>query len=179
MARSPDPRTLATAELTYAEHGATRGALPPGYRHVVRRARLGEGEGTFHRAVDALFTWRMHAGAGLTAVVAPAEAAVGELVVMRLGPPGFGPVVPCRVVWVEKGPRRAGLAYGTLPGHPASGEEAFVVEWAQDDAVYAQIRAFSRFVAPWARLGGPITRCIQDLATYRFIRALRRLAVTR
>jgi uncharacterized protein (UPF0548 family) len=31
--------------------------------------------------------------------------------------------VPCRVVYVVDEPRRAGFAYGTLPGHPEIGGE--------------------------------------------------------
>jgi uncharacterized protein (UPF0548 family) len=165
-----------SAELTYPEHGATRGDLPAGYRHVLRRARIGNGEATFERACQALLTWRMHRRAGLTVLVGP-EVAVGAVVVMRLGPPLLGSTVACRVVWVESQPRRRGFAYGTLPGHPASGEEAFLVEWADDDAVIVTVRAFSRFVAPWARLAGPIARGVQDIATDRFVGALRRLAV--
>jgi uncharacterized protein (UPF0548 family) len=36
----------------------------------------------------------------------------------------LGPIrVPCRVVYVLDEPERRGFAYGTLPGHPESGEE--------------------------------------------------------
>lgn len=162
---------------TYAEQGATRGdgPLPAGYRHVVRRERLGHGEATFRRAVDALFGWRMHRGAGLAVVTAPPAPAVGEVVVTRLGPPILGVTVPCRIVYVIDEPRRQGFGYGTLPGHPARGEEAFVVEWADDDTVYFVIRAFSRPATLLARLGGPVTRLVQDIATNRYVRALRRL----
>jgi uncharacterized protein (UPF0548 family) len=38
-------------------------------------------------------------------------------------------------------PGRRGFAYGTLPGRPETGEEAFVVEKTNDD-VYLVIRAF-------------------------------------
>lgn len=164
-------------ELTYREQGATRDKdLPAGYRHVGRRERLGDGEATFTRAVEALFGWGMHQGAGLTVLSAPPRAAVGEVVVTRLGPPILGPNAPCRVVYVVDEPRRRGFGYGTLPGHPASGEEAFLVEWAEDDGVYLIIRAFSRPATISARLGGPIARRIQDIVTDRYVRALRRLA---
>lgn len=163
--------------LTYRQQGATRdGDLPAGYRHVVRRERLGEGAATFDRAVEALFEWRMHRGAGLAVLAAPPRPAVGEVVVTRLGPPVLGPVAPCRIVYVIEEPRRRGFAYGTLPGHPASGEEAFLVEWAEDDAVYLVIRAFSRPATITARVGGPVARRIQDIVTDRYVRSLRRLA---
>jgi uncharacterized protein (UPF0548 family) len=172
----PDAAASAAAELTYPEPGATRGSgeLPAGYRHVVRHQRLGAGKHTFERAVEALFTWRMHRGAGLTALVAP-RPAVGEVVVMRLGPWPAGAIAPCRIVYVEDEPRRRGFGYGTLPGHPAVGEESFVVDWADDDGVYLTIRAFSRFVMPWAMLG-PAVRWGQNFVTDRFVSSLRRLS---
>jgi uncharacterized protein (UPF0548 family) len=162
-------------ELTYPEHGATRGDLPAGYRHVVRRVRIGSGAATFKRAADALFGWRMHRGAGMTLLAAP-QVAVGAEVVTRLGPPVLGPKAPCRIVWVDNGARRQGFAYGTLPGHPESGEEAFLVEWANDDSVVFTILAFSRHAALWARLAGPIVRLGQNFVTERYVKALRRLA---
>jgi uncharacterized protein (UPF0548 family) len=163
---------------TYAETGATRGdgPLPAGYRHLDRRERLGAGEATFTRAVDALFGWRMHRGAGLAVLAAPPAPAVGEVVVTRLGPPVLGQRIPCRIVYVVDEPRRRGFGYGTLPGHPARGEEAFVVEWADNDDVYLVIRAFSRPATLLARLGGPVTGWVQNIATERYVRALRRLA---
>ncbi|GAA4732513.1 hypothetical protein GCM10023350_14890 [Nocardioides endophyticus] len=43
---------------------------------------------------------------------------------------GLGPLalrIPCRVVYVVDEPERAGFAYGTLPGHPETGEELFLL----------------------------------------------------
>jgi hypothetical protein len=51
---------------------------------------------------------------------------------------------PCRVVYVIDEPRRRGFAYGTLPGHPESGEEAFVLEQRDDGTIASNIIAFSR-----------------------------------
>lgn len=173
-----DAAALAGAELTYAEPGATRrdDGLPAGYRHVRRRERLGAGSATFTRAVDALFGWHMHRGAGLAVLSAPPSPVVGGIVVTRLGPPVLGPVVPCRIVYVVDEPRQRGFGYGTLPGHPATGEEAFLVEWADDDEVFFVIRAFSRPASILARLGGPVARRIQDIVTGQYVSSLRRLA---
>lgn len=172
-------RPVTYGELTYREHGATRDRdLPAGYRHVLRRARLGDGATSFERASEALFGWHVHRGAGLAVLAAPPRPAVGEVVVTRLGPPVLGPIAPCRIVYVVDEPRRRGFAYGTLPGHPASGEEAFLVEWAEDDGVYLNIRAFSRPATITARLGGPVARRIQDIVTDRYVRSLRRLTQT-
>jgi uncharacterized protein (UPF0548 family) len=164
-------------ELTYPEQGATRdGELPAGYRHVQRRERLGDGEATFVRAAEALFGWQMHRGAGLAIINAPQRPEVGKVVVTRFGPPVLGPIAPCRIVYVVDEPRRRGYAYGTLPGHPESGEEAFIVEWASDDGVYLIIRAFSRPATLLAKLGGPLEILVQKIVTDRYVQALRRLA---
>jgi uncharacterized protein (UPF0548 family) len=54
----------------------------------------------------------------------------------------------CRIVSVvdEEGSGACfGFAYGTLPGHIASGEERFLVEWdAADDSVWYDLSSFSR-----------------------------------
>ena len=60
---------------------------------------------------------------------------------------------PCRVVWTLEEPRRAGWAYGTLPGHPECGEESFVVDRTGDGTVWLTITAFSR-PAQVVRAGG-------------------------
>jgi uncharacterized protein (UPF0548 family) len=168
-----DPGRYTGAEVTYPEHGATSGALPPGYRHVQRRERIGTGEAAFRRAVAALTTWTMHRGAGLTVLSAPPTAEPGSVVVMRLGPPVVGIVVPCRVMYAVDEPDRGGFAYGTLPGHPERGEEAFMVTRTGDDEVHLTIRAFSRPANLLVRLAGPLNHAVQDFVAGRYIRVLR------
>jgi uncharacterized protein (UPF0548 family) len=88
---------------------------------------------------------------------------------------GVGPLrvaAPCRVVYVVDDPRRSGFAYGTLPGHPESGEEAFIVEHHGDDMVSFTITAFSRPAARIARVAGPAGRLIQSWTTSRYLRSL-------
>jgi len=169
---------LTAAPLTYAEVGATRaGPMPAGhYGHLCRDLRLGSGRELFDRAVAALFDWRMHEEAGLAVVHADGRAAPGVVVVLRAG---WGPLsltIPCRVVYTVEETDRRGFAYGTLPGHPESGEEAFMIVMTGTGDVRIQIRAFSRPLSPLARAGGPLTRLIQQYATDRYVSALRRLA---
>lgn len=88
---------------------------------------------------------------------------------------GAGPIsvrVPCRVVYVTDEPARRGFAYGTLPGHPESGEEAFVIDRRRDGTVTFTITAFSRPATLLARMAGPIGRAIQDHITARYLRSL-------
>ncbi len=168
----------ASADLTYDRPGATKDdALPPGYSHLDVEEPLGRGRAAFERAAEGIVTWRMHEGAGLTLIAASANrAAAGVLVVMRLGTGPLGLAVPCRVVYTVDDPDHRGFGYGTLPGHPARGEEAFTVRLTDEGEVRARVRAFSRAASLLARAGGPVTRLAQRYTARRFIRALRRLA---
>jgi uncharacterized protein (UPF0548 family) len=160
--------------LTYPEVGATRGgALPPGYRHVRHRVRLGRD--CFERAGAAVLGWHLHRAAGVRITADAPRAAPGVTVVSGLG---LGPLrlrAPCRVVWAEQGSTRAGFGYGTLPGHPARGEEAFVVE--RDDAgeVWFAVTAFSVPDRWIMRAAGPAGRAFQHGYAWWLGRVLRRL----
>jgi uncharacterized protein (UPF0548 family) len=157
---------------TYAEVGATLGELPDGYHHLRRSAVLGRGEAVFARASEALLTWQAHRRAGLR-VEADAPRAVLAATV-RLGL-GLGPLrlwAACRVVRVVDEPAARGFAYGALPGHPEQGEEAFVVRLAPDGEVRLDVVAFSRPARWWSRLGGLVTRWVQERVTRRYLAAL-------
>ena len=89
--------------------------------------------------------------------------------------PVFGPIVitaPARVVYLIDEPKRKGFAYGTLPGHPEDGEEAFIVSQREDDSVWLTIRAFSRPSSRkwWAVY--PALRFAQEFYTRRYLRSL-------
>lgn len=162
--------------FSYGEVGATSGSdLPAGYRHDRRIAHLGTGPDPFDGAVAALRAWGMHAQAGMRIFpegpgLAP-ELTV--LVVVRFGP--LTTVAPCRVVYVVEEADRFGFAYGTLPGHPERGEEAFVVERDDQGAVRLTVSAFSRPTAALARLGGPVSRRFQERATTAYLDAMGQL----
>jgi len=82
-------------------------------------------------------------------------------------------VAPCRVVYVTDEATRFGFAYGTLPGHPERGEEAFHVVIEDDGTGTAEIIAFSRPGDLAARLAGPIAREIQKAVTRRYLAGIR------
>ena len=71
--------------------------------------------------------WQGHANAGVTIYPSSAPLLPGTVIaaVKRLGPVFL--VAPCRVIYKTDETDRFGFAYGTLPGHPESGEEAFHV----------------------------------------------------
>lgn len=160
--------------LTYPEVGATRdGTLPAGYRHLHYRTPL-PADG-FDAAAEAVLTWRMHRAAGVRIDTDADRAAPGVRLTVGVG---VGPLrlrAPCKVVWAGSDGDRAGFGYGTLPGHPARGEEAFVVE--RDDAgrVWFTVTAFSVPAGLLMRSAGPFARLFQLLYARQCGAALRRV----
>ena len=100
------------------------------------------------------------------------------VVVLTAGLRRLGYDIPCRVVWSQTTGREQGFGYGSLPGHPESGEEAFLVELADDGTVTFRTRVFSRLASPLARLGGPVSRAVQHAALHRYVSAIRSAAGT-
>ncbi|GAA0328716.1 DUF1990 domain-containing protein [Actinoallomurus spadix] len=165
------------SEPTYAEVGATReGPLPPGYHHLRYRTLIGHGPDIMRAAADDLLEWRMHRAAGARIGGACTRVRPGDRVEVSLGIGPLRLVAPCRIIWTEDGERRAGFGYGTLPGHPARGEECFVVERDDDDAVWFTVTAFSRPARRIMRLAGPVAPLLQRAYAWACGRALRRLA---
>jgi uncharacterized protein (UPF0548 family) len=84
--------------------------------------------------------------------------------------------ITCAVPWGSvPAPRCSrGFAYGTLPGHPERGEEAFLVRRHHGAAVTFTITAFSRPASALARAAGPVGRGIQRRITGRYLSAIQR-----
>jgi len=154
---------LARLQVTYSDVGATANDdLPVGYRHVRASKRIGIGRARFDQAAAAVMRYSMLRKAGLRVTATADVAEVGADVLGRLGLVS----APCRVVYVIDEPNRRGFAYGSLPGHPVSGEEMFGVRFdPADESVYAEVVAFSRPARWWSRLGAPAARLAQRLVT--------------
>ena len=159
---------LSGVPLTYTEVGATAGAMPAGYHHLRKSSVIGSGRKRFDEAAAQGMRWGMLRGAGLRVTATAEVAEVGAELLVHLGPL----VAPCRVVYVVDEPDRSGFAYGTLPGHPESGEELFMVRYEPNGDVIAEVTAFSRHATWWSRLGAPLTSLVQRLVTDRYLRAL-------
>jgi uncharacterized protein (UPF0548 family) len=163
------------AQPTYAEIGATlAGVRPEGFHHDRYETVLGHGSEAFERAVNGLKTWEAHRVPGVRVFPEEQEIKTGATVIVTLGTTLVSLAAPCRVVSVIDGQVRWGFAYGTLPGHPEQGEEAFVVSISPDDSVRFEILAFSRPADPIVRLSGPVGRAFQKGGTNGYLRALRR-----
>ncbi|MGO1414472.1 MAG: DUF1990 family protein [Microbacterium gubbeenense] len=159
------------ADLTYDAVGATRGTPPAGFRAIDRAALIGHGDDCFRAAVDQTMRWGLQRGSGMRVTAADRAVRDGDEVGLRI--PLWPREIPCRVVYVVDEPDVAGFAYGTLRGHPESGEEAFLVERRPDGSVWTRIRAFSRPSGPLIWLGYPFARLLQEVYTRRYLRALR------
>jgi uncharacterized protein (UPF0548 family) len=170
-----------------AEQAAELRAAPFNYEHVGETAheRRVAGYGwmdrsttlrrtDFEAAASDLLSWRLQERAGLRVQASESPLQTDTVVLMRLG---IGPLslrIPCRVVYVIDQPHLRGFAYGTLPGHPEAGEERFVLEQHVDETISLTITAFSRPASRLSRLGGPVTRRVQEVMTVRYLRGLDR-----
>lgn len=168
---------LANAELTYQEVGATTGDLPAGYHHLKCSVAIGYGHQVFAGAGDAVCRWRVQLGAGLQVCASAPTAVAGAVVILGLGVGSVRLQAPCRVVYAVDEPRRRGFAYGTLAGHPESGEEAFIIEHRDDDTVSFTVTAFSRPATRLAKIAGPLGAVVQRKITARYLRSLGKIAV--
>jgi uncharacterized protein (UPF0548 family) len=169
----------ARAPLTYDEVGGTRRRpLPDGYRHLRHHTFVGRGPRAMRDAADAVLEFWVLRAAGIRVTASASRAATDVQVVSHVGIGPLRLIAPCRVVWVEDEERRAGFGYGTLPGHPAIGEEAFVVELDDLNDVWLTITSFSRPSNRLTRVAGPLMPVAQRLYARRYGAALRRL-VTR
>ena len=166
---------LKSAEPTYSDIGATlAGKRPDGFHHDRYETVLGQGPETFQRAVTGLKTWKAHRLPGMGVFPDQQEIIPDATVVVTLGTPIMALAMPCRIVSIIDGQTRWGFAYGTLPGHPEQGEEAFIVAMSPDQTVRFEIEAFSRPGDPLVRLSGRIGRGMQKGGTGGYLRALKR-----
>ncbi len=166
-----DLEALEELPLTYSEVGATAsGELPAGYDHLATSARIGTGRERFEQAADAVMHWGMQRGSGLRVQASSEIVEVSTVVLVRMM--GFLRA-PCRVVYVVDEADIRGFAYGTLPGHPESGEERFAVRYDPNtSAVYAEVTAFSRPGTWWSKAGGPFVLMAQRVIAKRYLRAV-------
>lgn len=181
-------------KLNYPQLGRTRlnaelpvgdGSWPAGFDHVDTQIRVGNGADTFNTLAQGILSWQIQRRAGLR-VTAPPRAIVGARITSGFGVGDLRVPAPCEVVWalepqiIERPDgshvELAGFGYGTLPGHPAIGEEAFVAMKTHDGAVYFRVLAFSKPAGLLFKLGSPVTKMAQRNVTKSYLQAARSLA---
>ena len=160
-------------DVTYADVGVTAtDETPPGHHRHAWQLEAGHGDEAFDRCAAAIRAWAGHRRAG--AIVHPADAAieVGSVVALALPVMGIWVTAACRVVWVVDEPDAFGFAYGTLPHHPESGEESFVVRRRPDGSVVVEIVAVSKPQSILTKLAGPIGAYIQRRTAQQYLAGL-------
>jgi uncharacterized protein (UPF0548 family) len=166
----------ANEPFTYSEVGATNDQPPAEYVLDHNRVCLGQGTGTYERAIAELRKWSQFDLGWVKIVPDTTPLAVGNVVAIQARTFGVWSLSACRVVYLinEDGPvRKFGFAYGTLTNHVERGEERFTIELQEDGSVWYDILAFSQPHQLLVRLGYPITRRLQK----RFAReSLKRMA---
>jgi uncharacterized protein (UPF0548 family) len=166
-----DPERVAglrQQSLSYEGVGGTRRHPPAGY-HAFARSTALPAATDFESATRRLFTWHVQEHAGLRVNASDAFIVPDTVAVLRL----LGLPAPVRVVYVIDEPDTRGFAYGTLPGHPESGEESFTLRRHNDGMISFMITAFSRPARLFAKLAGPVGRRLQGAVTSRYLRAFR------
>lgn len=175
-------KRLARGELNYPGVGSTEhGQSPEGFHRVVSQTYLGEGVSVYRRVAEGILGWELQRRSGLRVRTESDVVVPGARVVSGFGVGPFRINAPCEVVWVHPrlpggAPQSAGFAYGTLPGHPERGEEAFEVEIDAQGRVFLKITAFSRHSNWFYMAGGALARRAQSLITSRYIEGARQLA---
>ena len=169
---------LADRRLTYTTVGATRPGQvlwhdhPAGFRRHESVVRIGDGQRSWDAASTAVLEWAVKTRSGFT--VEPPGAAVGadrRWLTARLGP--FRVREPVKVIAVVDRSDRRGFAYGTLDGHPVTGEEAFIVTRGPDGSVWLTIRSLTRPGRGAWRAAYPAALVAQAVYRRRYVRALR------
>lgn len=169
-----DPRVeadLRTAPLSYDEVGRTRAVMPPGYR-LLSRMRVLDEDTTWQQARSGLLARQVPERAGLRVQVSATRIVQDAVGVLSLGVGALTVRAPVRVVYLVDTADRCAFGYGTLPGHPESGEEAFILDRAPDGRILFTITAFSRPATRLARFAGPVGRAVQTAMTLRYLRSL-------
>ncbi|MFC8303362.1 DUF1990 family protein [Specibacter sp. NPDC057265] len=155
------------------EPAATHWTPPAcGFRVYEATTVLGEGEELWHRAAKDLLHWKVKTRSGFR-VSSPGQVLAGERLRITVSVLGVTVVEPVEVVEVVHGPGQVGFAYRTLPGHPVSGEEAFLVH-RDGEKVLLTLRSLTRAAPqqPW-RAMFPLLLVFQKVVRRRYRRALR------
>jgi uncharacterized protein (UPF0548 family) len=167
------------AGLTYAPLGSTmpssvQWSPPSGFRVYEKTVQIGAGDAAWERACADVMQWAVKTRSGFQ--VRDADGVAERVVkganvwlVASAGP--FSVREPVRVIDVVRTDDRCGYAYGTLEGHPISGEEAFIVH-RSDGKVFLTIRSLTRPGLGRWRFAFPVVRVFQHWYRRRYLAAL-------
>lgn len=143
-----------------------------GYRRSEVSAVIGHGEAAWERAAAAVLRWGVKTASGFE-VAPPGPVSPGDRVIVTARLWGVSVTEPVEVVTVVEQTHRIGFSYRTLPGHPVSGEEAFIIH-RHGDEIQLTVRSLTRAAPqqPWRALF-PALLLVQRIVRRRYLRALR------
>lgn len=152
-----------------AEHWA---GTDPAYRRSEVSAVIGRGDEAWARTSREVLRWGVKTASGFS-VESAEPVTAGDRVTVTAHVLGLRVAEPVEVVTVVTMDDRVGFSYRTLPGHPVSGEEAFIVSRSHDE-VRLTLRSLTRAALqqPWRALY-PLLLVAQRVAKRRYLRALR------
>lgn len=130
---------------------------------------LGSGDAVFQRAVDGLRDWQAHLRAGVDVATSGARLSSGLVVALAVRVPPLYVTVACRIVSVIEHPTCFGFIYGTLPHHVIEGEERFLVEHEESDAVRFTVTAFLRARGRAMRSMAPVVHLLDQRMVRRYL----------
>lgn len=132
---------------------------------------MGHGDQVWERAARDVLRWRVKTASGFT-VDSAGPVSQGDRVVVTARLLNLAVIEPVEVVGVVEERDRVGFAYRTLPGHPVSGEEAFIVHRSGEE-VHLTVRSLTRAAPqqPWRALY-PLLLIAQRIARRRYLKSL-------
>ncbi|WES63958.1 DUF1990 domain-containing protein [Microbacter sp. GSS18] len=161
---------IGSGSLTQVSEVAWR-ERPAGYRAWERSTDIGAGEQLWDWATLEVLRWGVKTRSGFT-VTPDRRVSPGDRPVITAHPFGLSIREPVEVVDVIETDTRVGFASRTLPQHPVSGEEAFIIERA-GDKVTLTIRSLTRASETWRwRVVYPLLLAAQVFARRRYLHAL-------
>lgn len=185
----PDFRTpLGARNFNYSAVGETSPGevvwtnRPPRFRRYEATVRIGSGSADWKAVSSAVLGWEIKTRSGFT--VEPSSERGGRVrpgerhwVHGRFGPLAVREPV-CVVAVIDEHDAR-GFSYGTLSGHPVSGEEAFIVRRLPDGDVSLTVRSISAPGEGIWRVLYPAVLVAQRFYRRRYLRALDTVASAR
>jgi uncharacterized protein (UPF0548 family) len=146
--------------------------IPAGFSVIHKSRGLGNADDALDKAADAMMHWRGHTGAGLRLAASTLDLEGGATVAFSLPMKVVSLVGASRVIDVVDDEDCFGFSYGTTNHHFAVGEERLLAHRNEDGYVTIDVFAVSRPGRVLTRLGGPVTRKLQERALSAWIDAV-------
>lgn len=134
---------------------------------------LGDADGTFEAASDAMRRWIGHDGPRIVRNPEQPPIVAGERLRLAIPVGLIYATATCEIVDVTNEPDRFGFSYGTLRHHFQQGQEWFLVQ--RDESGHVRLTVDAIFISGCVltRLAGPIATILQNRAINAYLEAVR------